>query len=83
MPNAAASNQSVIMDMDYIEDLYTAKIERGITFKFMRLDVSAEPNFSSLFALEEGEVPGIIVLNPGKKKRYLKSEYELNKDGIQ
>ena len=48
----------------------------------MRLDVSAEPAFSGLFNLEEGEVPGIVVMNPGKKKRYLKHEYELNKDGM-
>jgi len=44
----------------------------------MRLDVSVESEFSSVFNFEEGEVPGIVVLNPGKKKRFLKSEYELS-----
>jgi hypothetical protein len=48
----------------------------------MRLDVSMEPDFASIFQLEEGDVPGIVVMNPGKKKRFLKHEYELNKDGI-
>ena len=82
VPNASQSDEAVIRDMDYIQDLYTSKIERGITFNFMRLDVSAEPAFAGLFQLEEGEVPGIVVMNPGKKKRYLKHEYELNKDGM-
>lgn len=44
----------------------------------MRLDVSAESEFAAVFNLEEGEVPGLIVLNPGKKKRFLKSEYALD-----
>lgn len=48
----------------------------------MRLDVSVETEFASVFNLEEGEVPGIIVLNPGKKKRFLKSEYELSQQGV-
>jgi hypothetical protein len=48
----------------------------------MRLDVSAESEFAAVFNLEEGEVPGLIVLNPGKKKRFLKSEYALDQQGI-
>lgn len=82
LPNAAASDPTVISAMNNVKDAFTSKIERGIVFNFMRLDVSAEPEFSSLFAFEEGELPGMAVLNPGKKKRYLKSEYELNQDGM-
>ena len=49
VPTASHSDEAVIRDMDYIQDLYTSKIERGITFNFMRLDVSAEPAFAGLF----------------------------------
>lgn len=27
-------------------------------------------------------MPGIVILNPGKKKRYLVHDYELNEEGI-
>jgi len=48
----------------------------------MRLDVSQEPEFASIFNFEEGEIPGVVILNPGKKKRYMKSEYALNQEGM-
>ena len=48
----------------------------------MRLDVSSDPEFASIFNFEEGEVPGMVIMNPGKKKRYLKNEYGLNQDGM-
>ena len=65
-----------------VQDAFTSKIERGITFMFMRLDMSAEPEFGSIFKFEEGEVPSIVILNPGKKKRFLKSEGELTQDAM-
>ena len=49
VPQASQSDEKVIMDMNYIKDIFTSKIERGITFNFMRLDISMEPNFASLF----------------------------------
>jgi len=49
---------------------------------FMRLDVSTEPDFASVFNFEEGETPGVVILNPGKKKRYLKSDKPLTKAGV-
>ena len=74
VPNKKDFSHDVIMSMNNVQDAFTSKIERGITFMFMRLDMEAEPEFGSIFNFEEGEVPGIIILNPGKKKRYLKSE---------
>ena len=82
VPEASASNRDVLMAMDYAKDFFSSKIERGITFNFMRLDVSLEPEFASIFAFEEGEVPGLVVLNPGKKKRFMKGEYGLTQEGI-
>ena len=78
VPEAAQSDRNVLQALDHVQAAFTSKIERGITFNFMRLDVSVESEFSSVFNFEEGEVPGIVVLNPGKKKRFLKSEYELS-----
>lgn len=72
----------MLLDLDYVKEVFTSKIERGITFNFMRLDVSTEPDFAATFGFEDGEVPGIVVLNPGKKKRFLKSQYALSKEGV-
>lgn len=82
VPDAASSDAGVLLALDQVKDKFTSKIERGIVFNFMRLDVSAEPEFASVFNFEDGEVPGLIVLNPGKKKRYMKSEYPLTVQGI-
>lgn len=82
VPQASASDDGIIKAMGNVNEAFTRKIERGITFNFMRLDVSQEPNFASTFNFEEGQVPGIIVLNPGKKKRFLKHEYGLTEQGI-
>jgi hypothetical protein len=50
-----------------------SKIERGITFSFMRLDATKEPEFAKLFTDNSSE-PTLVVMNPGKRKRYLKHE---------
>ena len=80
VPEASQSDLQVLQALDHVKVNFTT--ERGITFNYMRLDTSVETEFASVFNFEEGQVPGIMVLNPGKKKRYLKSEYELNQEGI-
>ena len=82
VPSQADSDRTVVQAMEMVKEMFTSKIERGITFNFMQLDVSQEPEFASVFNFEDGEVPGLVVLNPGKKKRFLKSEYPLTQQGI-
>lgn len=36
----------------------------------------------TLFELTEEELPSVIVLNPGKRKRWLKHTYELTVEGV-
>ena len=48
----------------------------------MRLDASAEPDFTGMFKLEADQIPAFIVLNPGKKKRFLVSQKEMSAAGI-
>ena len=80
--SAAQSDAGVIDALKNVEAAFERQIERGISFSFMRLDVSAESEFASTFNFEEGELPGLVVLNPGKKKRFLKSEYPLTQQGV-
>jgi hypothetical protein len=43
------SNQPLVDEIEKLKDQFTSKIERGITFSFMRLDATAEPQFAALF----------------------------------
>ena len=49
VPTASSSDPAVVTAMDNVKEAFTSKIERGITFNFMRLDVSQEPDFASVF----------------------------------
>ena len=50
---------------------FSSKISRGINFYFMWLDASKEPEFAALFKQEPSDLPKVIIMNPGKRKRYL------------
>jgi len=58
-----------------------SKISRGISFNFMWLDSSAEKDFAGVFQLDT--LPKVVVLNPGKRKRFLIHDKEITKDGIE
>ena len=60
--------------LDSVKSAFMSKIERGITFSFVRLDASREPQFSSMFTDNPSALPMIAVMNPGKRKRYLKHD---------
>lgn len=46
----------------------------------MRLDASTEQEFASIFKLES--LPAFVVLNPGKKARFLVSQKEHSAEGV-
>lgn len=62
---------------------FASKISRGIQFYMSFVDASAEPEFTSTFALEESNYPALIVLNPGKRKRFLIHEGEIKEANIE
>ena len=48
----------------------------------MRLDTTAEDEFAAAFGLEDDQLPALVILNPGKKKRFMYSEFGLEESGI-
>ncbi len=48
----------------------------------MWLDASAEPEFFKLFNVEQGSLPQVAILNPGKRKRFLIHSGDINEAGI-
>ena len=57
---------------------FASKISRGINFYFMSLDSSAEAKFFQMFDLKAEELPKVVILNPGKRKRYLVHSGSIN-----
>jgi len=82
LKSAAESNEKVVEAFKNIQDRFTSKLERGITFSYMRLDTTAEAGFAGALNLEDSQLPALVILNPGKKKRFMVSEYSLDEDGI-
>ena len=78
MKNAADSDDKILENFRAVQERFTSKLERGITFSYMRLDATAESDFFGAFGLEGDQLPALVVLNPGKKKRFLLSEYGLD-----
>jgi len=47
------------------------------------LNASANKDFFSVFSLQEEELPKVIVLNPGKRKRFLVHEDIISESAIE
>ena len=48
----------------------------------MWLDSSAEPAFSKMFNIPESDLPKLVILNPGKRKRFLVHEKSINEADV-
>lgn len=48
----------------------------------MWLDASVETGFSGMFGLAESDLPNVVILNPGKRKRYLLHGSNINESAI-
>ena len=70
--NREASDDAVLEHFNDVKEKFISQISRGITFSFVRLDASAEPEFAAMFGQES--YPATIIMNPGKRKRFLVHE---------
>ena len=74
-------DQNALSEMNALGEAFESKISRGITFKFMQLDASTEPEFAKVFDLPE--YPRVVVMNPGKRKRFIVHDGPISGDGIE
>lgn len=78
------TNQKPSKDLSHqFEELshkYERKIDRGAQFKFMWLNAAKEKAWGDLFGFN-GENK-VVILNPGKRKRYTTHEGAIHKDTI-
>lgn len=63
------NDETVLQHFKDVKEKFTSQIARGITFSFIRLDASTEPEFAAMFNLES--MPATVIMNPGKRKRFL------------
>jgi|DEB0MinimDraft_12_1074336.scaffolds.fasta_scaffold61449_3 hypothetical protein len=69
--------------MKSVGEGFASKISRGISFYFSWIDATEESGFASTFDIPEAEMPSIIVLNPGKRKRFLVHEGDITAEAIE
>ena len=79
--NAEQIPAATLEEIGRLSDEYESKISRGIQFRFMWIDATQEPEFAGIFNVQE--YPSIVVMNPGKRKRFLIHENELSAEGVQ
>lgn len=48
----------------------------------MWLDASQEPKFSEMFGIPADDLPKVVILNPGKRKRFLLHSGSINENDI-
>ena len=69
--SAAEKNSEVAEQLYQTGQSFASKISRGISFYFMWLDATQEQKFAGMFGIAENDLPKVVILNPGKRKRYL------------
>ncbi len=48
----------------------------------MWVDASVEPEFAGMFGVPPADLPKVVILNPGKRKRYLVHDKNINESDI-
>ena len=76
-------NQQQLDLLNSVGQGFASKISRGITFYFSWLNASANKEFFNVFQLQEEDLPRVIVLNPGKRKRFLVHEDIISESAIE
>ena len=59
---------------------FSSKVQRGSNYKFMWLDSSKEVVWKHAFDIQE--TPTVIILNPGRRKRYVTHQGIITYDHI-
>lgn len=76
----AKPSKETIDTLKDVRRVYDAKTDRAVQFKFMWLNADAHGDWRSKFNHESN--PSIYILNPGRRKRYMKHEGDISYDGL-
>jgi len=78
-------DQAALDSMYAVGQGFASKISRGISFYFSWLDAETEPELAGVLESpdEPGVFPRLVILNPGKRKRFLAHTGEITEGAIQ
>lgn len=79
--NKASLDDAQLEVLNSVGQGFQSKISRGITFNFSWLDTEVDKEFADTFELGD-DLPKLVILNPGKRKRFLVHEGDINEDSI-
>ena len=66
-----------------IQNYLTPKIDRGgIKYRFSWLNINTQPNFTKLIELDVSTVPRVVLVNPGKRKKYFIMEEDITESDL-
>lgn len=71
-----------IQMLSNIQNWLSPKINRGVKYKFGWINSSLQTNFMQSIEFPNETATGLILVNPGKRKRYYVLENDLNEDNI-
>ena len=63
-----------------LQNYLSPKIDRGVKYKFGWIDSTSQSAFMGTIGQEAGSGPSLMLINPGKRKRYYVMEGELQED---
>ena len=79
----ASLDQNNVNAMNAVGQNFASKISRGISFYFSWVDASVDTDFAAMFNIPAEDLPKLVVMNPGKRKRFLIHENEISEKTIE
>jgi hypothetical protein len=66
-----------------IQNWLSPKIDRGgIKYKFGWINSSTQPSFMKTVEMDLGSGPNLLLVNPGKRKRYFVHDGNMDEEGL-
>ena len=80
--NKEKPSEELIGLFSNIQNWLSPKIDRGVKYKFGWINTSTQTEFAKAIEQNIGSGPNMILVNPGKRKRYFILENEMNEANI-
>jgi hypothetical protein len=75
-----APNKELIDLFTNLQNWLSPKINRGIKYKFGWINASTQNDFMKSIELEKETIPRMMLINPGKRKRYYILENDMTEE---
>jgi hypothetical protein len=80
--NKEQPNSELIQLFSNIQNWLSPKIDRGVKYKFGWINTSIQTEFMNSIDLPTSSGPNLILVNPGKRKRFFILENEMTEENI-